>query len=60
MSSAVDDPIEHKNCPWCQDNDALKVTRLENNNFAVWCSTCGAHGPEAPSREDAWDLWDER
>jgi hypothetical protein len=62
MPSAVEDPAAHQNCPWCHDNEELKVVLHDSpaDNFAVWCSACGCFGPTATDRAEAWDLWDER
>lgn len=46
-------------CPFCTD-DGIYVTEVTGGTWAAGCTTCGAVGPEAGTREEAAELWQSR
>lgn len=53
----------HKNCPHCGAEDmdgSLQIIKKPALRFHVFCSCCGAQGPESDSHEEAWLDWDVR
>lgn len=48
-------------CPFC-GRSAIRLMRSdrEGNPYEAWCGYCGASGPVADDKAEAWRLWNHR
>ena len=53
-------PQTHASCPWCPPGRQNLINRPSVDGHYVNCLECGATGPYAPSRIEAWVKWDVR
>lgn len=50
-------------CPWCHNDDALRIEMVDNGYpklFCVRCDSCGGGGPFESNRKNAASSWNDR